>query len=138
MTLRFIAETGKPFEANVPHHFAFRGADDVTCVVSAVLAARFAKAHGIQTYVQQIMLNTPKHLWGIRDLAKSRAIMLLVRRLEDEKFRVILQPRGGLDYFSPNETKARTQLAAVSAMMCDIEPWQSDMPPVVHVVSYSE
>ena len=36
-TLKYIAETGKPFEPNVPHHFAFRGADDVTYIVSAYL-----------------------------------------------------------------------------------------------------
>ena len=36
-TLRYIATTGKPFEANVSHHFAFRGADDVTYVVSSAV-----------------------------------------------------------------------------------------------------
>jgi hypothetical protein len=47
-TLRFIAESDKPFEPNIPHHFAFRGADDVTCVVSGVLAARTAKTMGVR------------------------------------------------------------------------------------------
>lgn len=137
-TLKYIAGTGKPFEPNVPHHFAFRGADDVTYVVSAVLAARVAKAHGIRYLVLQNMLNTPKYTWGVQDLAKARAMLQLVRELEDNRFRIILQPRGGLDYFAVDPEKAKTQLAAVTALMDDIEPGNSASPQIIHVVSYSE
>ena len=137
-TLRYIASTGKPFEPNVPHHFAFRGADDVTYVVSAVIAARLAKSLGVRHMVLQNMLNTPKYTWGIADLAKSRAMLALVRELEDENFAVMLQPRGGLDYFSPDLDKAKVQLAAVTALMDDIEPHNDSSPDVIHVVSYSE
>jgi len=136
--LRFIAASKKPFEPNIPHHFAFRGADDVTYVVSAVLAARTAKANGIGHLILQNMLNTPKSSWGVQDLAKSRAMLALVRGIEDENFQVILQPRAGLDYFSHDLEKAKVQLAAVSALMDDIEPHNPNSPPVIHVVSYSE
>lgn len=137
-TLRFAAATGKPYEPNVSHHFAFRGADDVTYVVAAVLAARAAKACGIRHLVLQAMLNTPKATWGIQDLAKARAMLALVRELEDTSFHVTLQPRGGLDYFSHDLGKAKAQLAAVTALMDDIEPHDAASPPVIHVVSYSE
>jgi hypothetical protein len=137
-TLDYIASTGKPFEPNIPHHFAFRGADDITYIVSAVLAARTAKAHGIRFLILQNMLNTPKYTWGVQDLAKSRALLTLVRELEDENFQVFLQPRAGLDYFSPNLEKAKVQLAAVTALMDDIEPRDSASPPIIHVVSCSE
>jgi hypothetical protein len=137
-TLRYIATTGKPFEANVSHHFAFRGADDVTYVVSAVLAARAAKSVGIRYYIVQNMLNTPKYTWGVQDLAKSRVLLRLVRELQDDHFRVILQPRAGLDYFSPDLDKAKAQLAAATALMADLEPQDASSPPVIHVVSYSE
>ncbi len=137
-TLRFVAQIGKPFEPNVPHHFGFRGADDVTAVVSAVLAARTAKALGVRHLILQNMLNTPKYTWGIQDLAKSRAMLSLVRELEDKQFRVFLQPRAGLDYLSPDLEKARIQLAAVSALMDDIEPQNQMSPELVHVVSFSE
>lgn len=137
-TLKFIAESGKPFEPNIPHHFAFRGADDISYVVSSVLAARTAKRLGVNFFILQVMLNTPKYTWGIQDLAKARALLHLVRELEDERFQVFLQPRAGLDYFSHDLEKARIQLAAVSAMMDDIEPENPFSPPVVHVVSYSE
>lgn len=137
-TLRFIAESGKPFEPNIPHHFAFRGADDVSYIVSSVLAARTAKRLGVRTLILQNMLNTPKSTWGIQDLAKSRALLALARELEDERFRVILQPRAGLDYFSPDIDRAKAQLAAVTALMDDIEPRNPNSPPIVHVVSYSE
>ncbi len=136
--LQYIASTGKPYEPNVSHHFAFRGADDVTCVVAAVLAARAAKAMGIRHLVLQMMLNTPRGTWGIQDLAKARALLTLVRKLEGPTFRVIPQPRGGLDYFSPSPEKAKAQLAAVTALMDDIEPHNPASPPIIHVVSYSE
>jgi hypothetical protein len=137
-TLRFIARTGKPFEPNVPHHFAFRGADDLTYVVSGLVAAKAAKAAGVQKLILQVMLNTPKYTWGINDLAKARALLHLVRELEDSDFKVYLQPRGGLDYFSREPARAKAQLAAVTALMDDIEPHDSSSPQIVHVVSYSE
>jgi hypothetical protein len=136
--LRFVAETGKPFEPNVPHHFAFRGGDDITYIVSAILAARTAKELGVRYLILQNMLNTPRGTWGIQDLAKSRAILTLIHELEDGRFSVFLQPRAGLDYFSPDLEKARIQLAAVSALMDDIEPGNPSSPPLVHVVSFSE
>ena len=128
----------RPFEANVPHHFAFRGADDVTYIVSAYLSAKLAKKMGIRTFILQNMLNTPRSTWGIQDLAKSRAMLTLVKGLEDENFRVILQPRAGLDYFKPDLEEAKIQLAAVTALMDDIDPHDETSPPIIHVVSYSE
>lgn len=137
-TIRYIAATGKPLEANVPHHFAFRGGDDLSYILSAYLAARTAKQLGIRCFVLQNMLNTPKYTSGLADLAKSRAMLRLLRRLEGADFRVILQPRAGLDYFSPRLDRARIQLAASALMMDDIEPERVDSPPIIHVVSYSE
>lgn len=137
-TLHYIAAARKPFEPNIPHHFAFRGADDVTYIVSAVLAARLAKRLGIRYLILQNMLNTPKYTWGVQDLAKSRALLGLVRELQDRRFTVFLQPRGGLDYFSPDTEKAKAQLAAVTALMDDIEPHCATSPQIIHVVNYSE
>lgn len=137
-TIKYIAKTNKPFEANVSHHFAFRGADDVTYIVSAYLAAKLAKKLGIKTFILQNMLNTPRLTWGIQDLAKSRALLKLVKSLEDKDFRVILQPRAGLDYFKPDLYEARVQLAAVTALMDDIDPHNETSPHIIHVVSYSE
>ena len=136
--LRLVARHGKPYEGNVSHHFAFRGADDVTYVVAGVLAARVAKVHGIRTYVLQNMLNTPKSTWGVQDLAKARALLALVRPLEEQGFRVVYQPRAGLDYFSHNADRAKSQLAAATALMDDVEPHRPASPELVHVVSYSE
>lgn len=137
-TLKYIAKSNKPFEPNVPHHFAFRGADDVTYIVSAYLSVKLAKKMGIKTLILQNMLNTPRTTWGIQDLAKSRAMLMLVKNLEDNHFRVLLQPRAGLDYFSPDLNEAKIQLAAVSALMDDIDPHNETSPPIIHVVSYSE
>lgn len=137
-TIRYIAATGKPMEPNVPHHFAFRGADDITYIISGFLAAKTAKLLGIKNLILQIMLNTPKYTWGIQDLAKGRVLLKLVRELEDDSFHVSLQARAGLDYFSPDIDKAKVQLAAVTALMDDLEPNNADSPEIIHVVSYSE
>jgi hypothetical protein len=137
-TLEFIAQSNKPFEPNIPHHFAFRGGDDVSYVVSAYLAAKTAKAKGVKTLILQNMLNTPKYTWGVQDLAKSRVMLKLVKGLEDKNFKVFLQPRAGLDFFSPDLMKAKMQLASVSALMDDIDPLNEYSPEIVHVVSYSE
>lgn len=138
-TIKYIASTNKPFEANVSHHFGFRGGDDVTYVVSAYLAAKAAKKLGINTYILQNMLNTPRATWGIQDLAKSRALLTLMKNdLEDENFKVLLQPRAGLDYFKHDLEEAKMQLAAVTALMDDIDPHNEMSPPLIHVVSYSE
>ena len=136
--VRYIASTDKPFEANVSHHFAFRGADDITYILSAYLAARTAKKMGIRLFVLQNMLNTPKSTWGVVDLAKSRALLSLIGELEDEHFKVVLQPRAGLDYFSSDTDRAKTQLAAVTALMDDIDPHNHLSPAIIHVVGYSE
>lgn len=137
-TLKIIAQHNKPFEPNIPHHFSFRGGDDVSYVLSSYLACLAAKQIGIKEMVIQVMLNTPKYTWGVQDLAKARALLSLARELEDENFKIYLQPRAGLGYFSPNLDKAKVQLAAVSAMMDDIEPENPKSPEIIHVVSYCE
>lgn len=137
-TLEYIEQTGKPFEPNIPHHFAFRGSDDATCILSAYIAAKMAKRLGIKHLVLQYMLNTPRQTWAIQDLAKARAMLTLVRGLEDDRFRVYLQPRAGLDFFSTDLNKARVQLASVTALMDDIEPESIFSPHIIHVVSFTE
>lgn len=137
-TMRYIASTHKPLEPNVPHHFAFRGSDDLGYVLSGYVAAAAARRTGIRTLVLQIMLSTPKYIWGLQDLARARVLLKLVRSLENENFRVLLQPRGGLDYFSPEPVRAKEQLAEVTALMDDIEAGDDSSPQIIHVVGYSE
>lgn len=137
-TIKYIASTGKPMEPNVPHHFAFRGSDDISYILSGIIAAKTAKKYGIRHLILQIMLNTPKSTIGIQDIAKGRVMLKFVRELEDNNFHVHLQTRAGLDYFSPDIEKAKTQLASVTAMMDDLEPDNINSPEIIHVVSYSE
>ena len=137
-TIKYIASINKTIEANVSHHFAFRGCDDTTYIISTVLAAKMAKKCGAKYFVLQNMLNTPRSTWGVQDLAKSRVLLRLVKELEDNNFRVILQTRAGLDFFKPDIDEAKAQLAAVTAMMDDIDPKNIYSPEIIHVVSYSE
>lgn len=137
-TVRYAVKTGKPIEPNVPHHFAFRGADDITYIISAYLAAKACKNLGIHNLILQNMLNTPKHTLGKADLAKGRAMLRLIRELENPNFHVSLQSRAGLDYFAPDIETAKIQLAAVTCLMDDIDPENDNSPEIVHVVNYSE
>lgn len=136
--VRWIVTTGKPVEPNVPHHFAFRGCDDVTYIISGYLAAKACKKMGVSHLILQNMLNTPKYTWGVQDLAKGRTMLKLVRELEDSSFKVSLQSRAGLDYFAPDLDFAKVQLAAVTCLMDDIEPDNDNSPEIVHVVNYCE
>jgi len=137
-TIKYIANTGKPYEGNVAHQFAFRSSDDVSYVVSAFLAAKAAKELGIKYFILQVMLNDPKHTSAINDLAKARATLSMVKALEDSDFKVFLQTRVGLSYLSYNIDKAKKQLASITALMDDIEPFNNQSPDIIHVVSYSE
>lgn len=136
--IRWIVTTGKPVEPNVPHHFAFRGADDITYIISGYLAAKACKKMGVSHLILQNMLNTPKYTTGVQDLAKGRTMLKLVRELEDDAFKVSLQSRAGLDYFAPDLEEAKIQLAAVTCLMDDLEPENDNSPEIIHVVNYSE
>lgn len=136
--IRWIVTTGKPVEPNVPHHFAFRGADDISYIISGFLAAKACKKMGVRHLILQNMLNTPKFTTGVQDLAKGRTMLKLVRELEDETFHVSLQTRAGLDYFAPNLEEAKVQLAAVTCLMDDLEPENDNSPEIIHVVNYCE
>jgi len=133
--LDFVVASGKPFEPDVPHHFAIRGADDTSYVVSGWLAARAAKERGVRDLVLPVELNTPKYTWGVNDLAKARALLQLVRELEDGDFRVHPYPRSGAESFSPERTTALAQAAAMAALMDDIEPWDLRSPEMIQVVA---
>ena len=136
--IKYIASTGKPVEPNVPHHFAFRGADDVTYIVSGFLVSKALKMLGVKHMILQNMLNTPKYTIGVQDLAKGRVMIELVRELEDENFKVSLQLRAGLDYFAPDLEESKVQLATVTCLMDDMEPNNDNSPEIIHVVNYSE
>lgn len=136
--VRYIISTGKPVEPNVPHHFAFRGADDITYIISGFLAAKACKLLGVRHLILQNMLNTPKNTIGIQDLAKGRAMLRLIKELEDHSFSVSLQTRVGLDYFSTDLEQAKVQLSAATCLMDDLEPNNPNSPEIVHVVNYSE
>lgn len=137
-TIRYIVTTGKPVEPNVPHHFAFRGADDITYIISGFLAAKACKKIGVRHLILQNMLNTPKNTLGVQDLAKGRAMLRLIKELEDDSFYVSLQTRVGLDFFGTDLDYAKVQLAAATCLMDDIEPNNPNSPEIVHVVNYSE
>jgi len=137
-TLKLLAKANKPFEPNVGHHFAFRGADEVTSIVATVLAVRMAVKLGVKDIILQVMLNTPKMTSGVSDIVKYRALMNALNAFQDtSNVNIIPQPRAGLAYFSPDLQKAKVQLASVSGLMTMLDE-QRRLPPIVHVVGFSE
>lgn len=137
-TIKYIAKTNKPLEANVSHHFAFRGSDDISYIISSYLSAKAAKQLGIKYFIFQNMLNTPNITWGINDISKARAALYLLKTLEDDSFKIIYQPRAGLSYFSPDMEIAKKQLMKVTMLMDDVEYNNQNSPSIIHVVGYSE
>jgi hypothetical protein len=137
-TLRYIAETNKPFEPDVARHFAYRGADDLTQILVCLVAAKAAKAAGIQKLILPVMLKTPKDTWGIDDLAKARALLHLARELEDSDFKVYLQATCSYDCFSHDPVRAKAQLAAATVLMDDIEPQDPTSPQILQIVGFSD
>ena len=137
-TIRYAASVNDAFEPNTGHHFSFRGADDLSSVVATLLAVKLAKISGIKTVILQSMLNTPRNISFIQDIIKSRTLLTLASELESTGFRVLFQPRAGLDYFAPDTDKARVQLAAVTALMTDITEGYFNPADIIHVVSFSE
>ena len=79
-----------------------------------------------------------KEHMGSAGFGKIKSFAKTGQRLEDNNFRVILQTRAGLDFFKPDIDEAKAQLAAVTAMMDDIDPKNIYSPEIIHVVSYSE
>ena len=134
-TLDFIAECGKPFEPDVSRHFSFHGADDTSFIVSGWLAACAAKERGLRDLVLQIPLKSANCTWGVNDLAKARALLQLARELEDGEFCVHVQPRTEFDFSAGDGAEAMAELAAVAALMDDIEPWDARSPGIIHIAS---
>ena len=136
--LEWLANNNRIFEPNVPHHFAFRGSDDFTFILSGFLAAKAAKIRGVKVLILQSMLNTPKTTPGITDIIKNRTLYKLVKSLECDNFRILFQPRAGLDFFSPDINLSKIQLGQSTMLMDDIVHETNQSPEIIHVVSYSE
>ena len=76
------------------------------------IAAYNAKKLGVQTYIAQLMFNTPRLTSAKMDLAKMLAKLELVSELEDDNFVCLKQVRAGLTHFSIDMNIAKGQLAA--------------------------
>jgi hypothetical protein len=131
--LRAVARAGKPVQADLSRPFAAVGTDDAGIVAAGYLAARAAKESGIKLFILEVTLKTPRWAWGLQDLAKARALLALVRNLEDGTFRVAMQAEMSRDTLSLDPGRARVQLAARVALMDDIEPDNGRSPSIVRI-----
>jgi hypothetical protein len=130
--MRWHAEHGIAVEMNESHHWSLRDAPDVVAVVAAYLAACNARACGVQNYVQQLMFNNPPNTSPIMDLGKMLAKLELVESLQDGRFRVWRETRGGLTSYPPDPAVARGHLAATVCLQMQLKPH------IVHIVGHTE
>jgi hypothetical protein len=130
--MRWHAEHGIPVEMNESHHWSLRDAPDVIAVAAAYLAACNARASGVQNYVQQLMFNNPPNTSPIMDLGKMLAKLDLVESLQDGRFRVWRETRGGLTSYPPDPSVARGHLAATVCLQMQLKPH------IVHIVGHTE
>ncbi len=135
--LKFIAETEKPFEPDVVRNVAAMGGDDLSCVLSGLVAAKAAKAAGIRRLILHAALEGGLGK-GQGELAKARATLHLARELEDGDFKVYLQASQIADDFRGDSGEAKARLAAAVAMMDDIEPHDTASPHIVCVTGFGE
>ena len=130
--IKWYAEKNIPVEINESHHWSLRDASDEIFVTMAYISAYNAKEIGVRTYVAQLMFNTPPSLSFKMDLAKMMAAIELIKQLEDESFRIIIETRSGLPSFPVDPDSAKGHLASSTLLQMVVNP------TIVHVVSYSE
>jgi hypothetical protein len=130
--MRWHAEQGIPVEMNESHHWSLRDAPDVVAVVAAYLAAYNARAAGVRDYVQQLMFNNPPSTSPAMDLGKMLAKLELVESLQNERFRVWRETRGGLTSYPPDPSVARGHLAATVTLQMQLKPH------IMHIVGHTE
>lgn len=121
-----------PVELNEPHHWGMRDASDVTCVVSAYMAAYNARAFGVKDYIAQLMFNSPAGLSDAMDLAKMIAMLRLIEPLRSPDFRIWTQTRTGLLSFPADPALARAHLAVSVYLQMALKP------DIIHVVGFNE
>ncbi|MEN6327044.1 MAG: methionine synthase [Syntrophomonas sp.] len=131
-TIRWYAERGIPVEINESHHWSLRESSDAIAVADFYIAAYNAKKLGVNTYIAQLMFNTPRLTSAKMDLAKMLAKLELVSELEDDSFVCLKQVRAGLTHFSIDMNIAKGQLAASTLLSLAVKP------QIIHVVSFSE
>ncbi len=130
--MRWHAEHGIPVEMNESHHWSLRDAPDVVAVVAAYLAAYNARAAGVRNYVQQLMFNNPPSTSPAMDLGKMLAKLELVEGLQNGRFHVWRETRGGLTSYPPDPHVACGHLAATVALQMQLKPH------IVHIVGPTE
>ncbi len=133
--LGHVAAADKPFELDNQRNHTCIGDDDLSEVLSNLVAAKAAKAAGIRRLIMPVDLNSPGCSWGLGDLARARVLLHVVRELEDSDFKVYLQPRACRVFHSKDSEGSKARLAALAALMDDIEPYDSASPQIIHFLS---
>jgi hypothetical protein len=128
----WCATEGVVVERNDQNQWGLRHAHDAVQVAAAVLAAQLTARAGVETYVIQMMLNTPPGITPAMDVAKMGAMDTLVRRRVGDGVTVLREVRAGLFSLPEQPDRARGQLAS------SVRTGMLVGPDIVHVVAHTE
>ncbi len=121
-----------PVERNDQNQWGLRHAHDALQVAAAALAVHLSARTGVETYVLQMMLNTPPGITPSMDVAKMDAMHTMARRFSGDDLHIVKETRAGLFSLPPDPDRARGQLASSlrTALLLD--------PEIIHVVGHTE
>jgi hypothetical protein len=130
--ISYYAQNKIPVEVNESHQWSLRDAHDSLAVATAYLSAYNAKKFGVETFILQMMFNTPPSTTPQMDLAKMLAKLEVVTSLEDEKFKVLREVRCGIASLpsQPDIAKGHLSASIVYSMLLK--------PHILHIVGFSE
>ncbi len=130
--IKHYAERKIPVEVNESHQWSLRDAHDSLAVATAFLSAYNAKKLGVETFILQMMFNTPPSTAPHMDLAKMWAKLEMVTSLEDERFKVLREVRAGIASLPSQPDIAKGHLSASTVYSMFLKPH------ILHIVGFSE
>jgi methylmalonyl-CoA mutase cobalamin-binding subunit len=122
---------GIPVERNDQNQWGLRAAHDTIQVAAAGLAARLSALAGVETYVLQMMLNTPAGISPAMDIAKMEAMHAVVERCAPG-LTVLRELRAGLFSLPSDPVRALGQLSSATRTAMALKP------DILHVVGHTE
>ncbi|HLT97765.1 MAG TPA: cobalamin B12-binding domain-containing protein [Acidimicrobiia bacterium] len=130
--VEWSATNGIPVERNDQNQWALRAAHDTVQVAAAGLGARLSALAGVDTYIVQMMLNTPAGISPAMDIAKMEAMHAVVERYAGSDMTILRELRAGLFSLPQDPVRALGQLGSATRTAMALRP------DILHVVGHTE
>ncbi len=133
--VRKLAGLGLPVEMNDPNQWSSRWAHDTIVVADYAIISSVMLENGVNDLIFQMQFNKPVETSDYGDLAKMKSAAQIIRQMKEQSGRdvnIYHETRTGIEYFSPELSHARWQLARSTLLQMFLSP------SVIHLVSYCE